>query len=337
MKLVEGDLFQAGTGGYAHYRIPGLVVTRQGDAAGLLRGPQDAPGATGARSTSSCAAAPTAARRGSRPGRSPTRRRTCTKNPVALAQKLAEPGRDHAQQPGGHRGRQDRGGPLPVLRRVRALLLPAQRRRRPDVHRAGRDHRRLRAVPPGVRLEGDGHRAGARHPACRRPAARAGLALHGHGRARPPAVGVVGDLQRRRRQDLAAGGHRGGHAGPGQPERDGGGRAVRRRVLLNIRHESEPHLRAVTVSPDGATRLGAGPVRPGPARAGLHGQPGPALEAARGRREPHPVRQPSTAPTSVWRSGTGLCDRARRPRWCRCYTATPPWLSEEDRTRRRPG
>jgi len=100
---------------------------------------------------------------------------------------------------------------------------------RPHLVAAGRDHRRVRAVPRRLRLEGAGDRSGAWHPTPQRPPGRAGVALDRHGRPRPSSERDGHDRQRRRRRHLEARVDPGAeHARVDQPQRDGGGGAGRR-------------------------------------------------------------------------------------------------------------
>ena len=92
MKLVEGDLFEAGTGGYALYRIPGLVVTAKGTVLAYCEARKTGTGRLGHDRHH---AAPQHRRRQDLGAAAEDRRRRRpedAKNPVALAQKLAKPG-----------------------------------------------------------------------------------------------------------------------------------------------------------------------------------------------------------------------------------------------------
>src|SRR3954465_9169268 len=84
------DLFEANTGGYAHYRIPGLVVTKRGTLLAYCEARKSTKGDWGAIDV--------LMRRSTDGGTTwgPPRQvvsppKDVTKNPVALAQKLARP------------------------------------------------------------------------------------------------------------------------------------------------------------------------------------------------------------------------------------------------------
>ena len=89
--LEKTDLFEANTGGYAHYRIPGLVVTKRGTLLAYCEARKSTKSDWGTidivlrRSTD-----------GGKPWGPPRKVVTppndVTKNPVALAQNLARPG-----------------------------------------------------------------------------------------------------------------------------------------------------------------------------------------------------------------------------------------------------
>ena len=290
--LVEGDLFQADHGGYAHYRIPGLVVTARGTLLAYCEARKSTRGDWGTIDI--------LMRRSTDGGRSwePPRKVAdppagVTKNPVALAQKLAQPGEITLNNPVAiadtktgavhflycveyarcfYRRSDDDGRTFtePVE------ITPAFERFRPEY-----DWKVL-ATGPGHGIQLSGGRLLV--PVW----LSTGTGGHAH---RPSAVSVIysddhGETWRR--GDIVA-----AHPDPVEPERDGGGRAGRR--AGDAQHP--PRVGAPPAGRHHEPRRGdpveQGPVRPGAARAGLHGQPGPAVEAARGRRGPPAVRQPA--------------------------------------------
>jgi Neuraminidase (sialidase) len=253
--LEKLDLFEANAGGYAHYRIPGLVVTRAGTLLAYCEARKSTRGDWGTidilmrRSTDGGLTWGPARKVVTPP-------RDATKNPVALAQGLARPGEVTLNNPVAIADqktgavhflycveyarcfyqRSDDGGATftgPVE------ITPAFEAFRPE-------------YPWKVLATGPGHGIQLSNGRLLVPVwLSTGTGGHAH---RPSAVSVVYS------DDHGKTWHRGdvvaAHPDPINPSETAAVELADGRVMLNVRHESEPHLRGVTVSRDGATGWG---------------------------------------------------------------------------------
>jgi Neuraminidase (sialidase) len=250
--LEKTDLFEANTGGYAQYRIPGLVVTRKGTILAYCEARKSARSDWGAidilmrRSTDGGKTWGPSRRIVTPPG-------DVTKNPVALAQNLARPGEvtlhnavaitDHqtgavhflscAEYSRCFYQRSDDDGETftePVE------ITSTFDRFRPE-------------YPWKVLATGPGHGIQLSNGRLLVPVwLSTGTGGHAH---RPSAVSVIFSEDQGKtwqRGDIVV-----SHPDPVNPSETAAVELADGRVMLNIRHESEPHLRGVTISRDGAT------------------------------------------------------------------------------------
>lgn len=255
---VEVDLFEAGAGGYAHYRIPGIVATGDGTLLAYCEARKSARGDWGTTDV--------LMRRSTDGGRTwgPPRKvvrppEDASKNPVALAQGLAEPGEITVNNPVAIVDR--RAGAVHLLycvEHARCFWMrsddggatfsePVEITSTFDRFRPEYDWRVL-ATGPGHGIQLAGGRlvvpvwlsTGTGGPA-HRPSAVSVIYSDDHGATWERGAFVVADPE------------------PVDPSETAAVELADGRVMLNIRHESSPHLRSVSISPDGAT--GWSPIR----------------------------------------------------------------------------
>ena len=155
--LEKIDLFESGKDGYSLYRIPGIVVTNKGTLLAYCE----------ARKTgkSDWDTIDLMLRRSTDGGKTWSARQMIAhvdgphkKNPVALAQKLANADDVTYNNPVAIVDSKSGAVHFLFCLEYNALLLPAQRRRRQDLHQTRRNHGGVRAIPQRLRLEGAGHR-----------------------------------------------------------------------------------------------------------------------------------------------------------------------------------
>ena len=129
--FTQQALFEAGSGGYTHYRIPAVVVTQEGSVLVFTEARVNPGGDWGPidilmrRSTDGGATF-------DEPRKIVEVEGEIQQNPVALAQDLAKPGEVTYNNFRSDRRRRRRAARA-VLRRVRQGLLHAERGRRPDM------------------------------------------------------------------------------------------------------------------------------------------------------------------------------------------------------------
>ena len=256
--LEKADLFEANSGGYAQYRIPGLVATKKGtilaycEARKSLRGDWGTIDILMRRSTDG-------GKTWGPPRKMATPPENVTKNPVALAQGLARPGEVTLNNPvaiADHRT-----GAVHFLYCVeyarcfyRRSVDDGQTFTEPVEMTAAFERFRPK-YPWKVLATGPGHGIGLSSGRLIVPVwLSTGTGGHAH---RPSAASVIycddhGETWQRGEVVVA-------HPNPVNPSESAAVELADGRVMLNIRHESEPHLRAVSVSRDGAT--GWSPVR----------------------------------------------------------------------------
>jgi Neuraminidase (sialidase) len=250
--LEKTDLFEANTGEYAHYRIPGIVVTRRGALLAYCEARRSTKGDWGTIDIPM--------RRSTDGGKTwgPPRKvvappKDATKNPVALAQGLARPGEVTINNPVAIADQKN--GAVHFLYCVEYArcfyqrsdddgetftapveITPAFEAFRPE-------------YPWKVLATGPGHGIQLSSGRLLVPVwLSTGTGGHAH---RPSAVSVIfsdDDGKTWKRGDILA-----AHPDPANPSETAGVELADGRVMLNIRHESESHLRGVTVSRDGAT------------------------------------------------------------------------------------
>jgi Neuraminidase (sialidase) len=250
--LEKTDLFEANTGGYAHYRIPGLVVTKGGTLLAYCEARKS--------TRSDWGTIDILMRRSTDGGKTwgPPRKvvsppKDVTKNPVALTQKLARPDEITLNNPVAIADRRD--GAVHFLYCVEYArcfyrrsdddgetftepveITPTFERYRPEYPW------RVLATGPGHGIQLAGGRLLV--PVW----LSTGTGGHAH---RPSAVSVIisddhGKTWERGQIVVS-------HPNPVNPSETAAVELADGRVMLNIRHESEPHLRGVSVSRDGAT------------------------------------------------------------------------------------
>jgi hypothetical protein len=250
--LEKTDLFEADTGGYSHYRIPGLVVTRRGTLLAYCEARKSTRGDWGTIDI--------LMRRSTDGGKSwgPPRKVAyppddVRKNPVALAQGLARPGEVTLNNPVAIADRNTRA--------VHFLYCAEYAR---CFYRRSDDDGETFAEPveitpafeqfrPGypwkVLATGPGHGIQLSGGRLLVPVwLSTGTGGHAH---RPSAVSVIYSDDHGtswERGDIVA-----AHPDPANPSETAAVELADGRVMLNIRHESEPRLRGVTISQDGAT------------------------------------------------------------------------------------
>ena len=250
--LEKTDLFEANTGGYAHYRIPGLVVTKQGTLLAYCEARKSTSGDWGTTDI--------LLRRSTDGGRSwgPHRKivtppTNVKKNPVALAQKLARP--DEVTM----------NNPVAVVDHLTGavhFLYCVEYARCFDLR--SDDDGQTFSEPVEITSTFEGFRPGydwkvlATGPGHGIPLSNGRLLVpvwlstgtggHGH---RPSAVSVIYSDDHGKtwqRGDIVV-----VHPQPVNPSETAAVELSDGRVMLNIRHESAPHLRGISVSRDGAT------------------------------------------------------------------------------------
>jgi Neuraminidase (sialidase) len=250
--LEKKDLFEANTGGYAHYRIPGLVATRKGT---LLAYCEARKG-----SRSDWGTIDILIRRSADGGKEwgPPRKlvtppKDATKNPVALARGLARPDEVTINNPVAIADR--RTGAVHFLYCVEyarcftirsdddgeTFTEPVEITSAFDQFRPEYDWKVL-ATGPGHGIQLSSGRLIV--PVW----LSTGTGGHAHW---PSAVSVIySDDQGKswRRGDIVV-----AHPNPANPSETAAVELADGRVMLNIRHESEPRLRGVSISPDGVT------------------------------------------------------------------------------------
>jgi hypothetical protein len=253
--LVETELFQAGTGGYAHYRIPGLVVTARGTLLAYCEARKSTRGDWGTIDV--------LMRRSTDGGRSwkPARKvvtppKGLTKNPVALAQKLADPGEITLNNPVAIADRKP--GVVHLLYCIeyaRCFYL-----RSDDDGETFTDPMEITPVFERFRpaygwnvlATGPGHGIQLATGRLLVPVwLSPGIGGHAH---RPSAVSVIHSDDHGKswgRGEIVV-----AHPNLINPSETAAVELSDGRLMLNIRNESEPHLRGVTVSRDGLTGWG---------------------------------------------------------------------------------
>jgi hypothetical protein len=253
--LEKKDLFEANSGGYALYRIPGLVATGKGTLLAYCEARKD--------SRSDWGTIDILMRRSADGGKTwePPRKivrppRDATKNPVALAQGLARPGEVTINNPVALADR--RTGAVHFLYCVEYARCYYQRSdddgqtftEPVEITPAFENYRpeydwKVLATGPGHGIQLSGGRLIV--PVW----LSTGTGGHAH---RPSAVSVIySDDHGRswRRGDIVV-----AHPNPINPSETAAVELADGRVMLNIRHESEPRLRGVSISPDGVTGWG---------------------------------------------------------------------------------
>lgn len=257
-RIEKADLFESGAGGYAHYRIPGIVVTPKGTLFAYCEARKGSKSDWGRIDLMS--------RRGVDGGRGwePPRKLAeppagATKNPVAQAQGLGKPGEITMNNPVAIVDR--RSGAIHVLYCVeyaRCFAMrsdddgltfsePVEITATFDRFRPGYDWKVLATGPGhGIQLEGG-----------RLLVAvwlSTGTGSHGH---HPSCVATIysddGGKTWERGEIVA------NDPEPSNPNETAAVQLADGRVMLNIRHESRPHGRGVAISPDGIS--GWSPVR----------------------------------------------------------------------------
>jgi Neuraminidase (sialidase) len=250
--LEKADLFEANAGGYAHYRIPGLVVTAKGTLLAYCEARKSTKGDWGTidilmrRSTDG-------GRSWATPRKIVTPPRDVAKNPVALAQHLAQPGEVTLNNPAAIA--QSQTGAVHFLYCVEYARCFYQRSDddgqsfTEPVEITSTFDRFRPEYPWKVLATGPGH--GIRLTSGRLLVPiwlSTGTGGHAH---RPSAVSVIYS------DDHGKTWHRGqivaSHPNPSNPSETATVELADGRVMLNIRHESAPHIRAVSISREGAT------------------------------------------------------------------------------------
>jgi Neuraminidase (sialidase) len=256
------DLFLADTGGYAHYRIPGLVVTGKGTLLAYCEA------RNGTRSD--WGTIDILLRRSTDGGKTwgPARKVASppvdfAKNPVALAQKLARPDEITLNNPVAIADRRTE-----VVHFLYCVEYARCFYRRSDddgetftepVEITSTFDRFRPEYPWKVLATGPGHGIQLATGRLLVPVwLSTGTGGHAH---RPSSVSVIFSDDRGKtweRGEIVV-----AHPNPVNPSETTAVELADGRVMLNIRHESEPHLRGVSVSRDGAT--GWSPMRLDPA------------------------------------------------------------------------
>ena len=251
-RLSKSDLFEANTGGYAHYRIPGLVVTPKGTLLAYCEARKGTKSDWGTIDVF--------LRRGTDGGRTwePPRKivtppRGTTKNPVALRQKLGQPDEITVNNPVAIVDHQ--AGMVHFLYCVEYARCFAMRSM--DDGQTFSELVEITSTFEQFRPEydwkvlatGPGHGIQLSSGRLLVPVwLSTGTGGHAH---RPSAVSVIFSddhgLSWQRGAIVAA------DPNPGNPSETAAVELADGRVMLNIRHEAEPHRRGVSISADGAT------------------------------------------------------------------------------------
>jgi hypothetical protein len=250
--LEKIDLFEANTGDYAHYRIPGVVVTAKGTLLAYCEARKSPKGDWGTidilmrRSTDG-------GRTWGRPRKIVTPPQGVRKNPVALTQDLARPDEITVNNPVAIVDRQT--GAVHFLYCIeyahcfwmrsdddgQTFGVPVEITATFEQFRPMYDWKVL-ATGPGHGIQLSGGRLLV--PVW----LSTGTGGHAH---RPSAVSVISSDDHgktwRRGEIVVA------HPDPINPSETTAVELADGRVMFNIRHESEPHLRGVSISPDGVT------------------------------------------------------------------------------------
>ena len=194
--ITKTDLFEAGKEGYELYRIPGVVVTHKGTVLAFCEARKSSKGDWGTTDI--------LLRRSTDNGRTWSPRQSIAqvpgshrKNPVAIAQNLATPDEITYNNPTAVADRDGSVHFLFCLEYMRAFYM-----RSSDEGRTFSQPVEITAAFEGFRPQYD-WKVLATGPgtvfSCAKPAAGAGMAFHRDGRARAPAFGELGHLQRRPR------------------------------------------------------------------------------------------------------------------------------------------
>jgi Neuraminidase (sialidase) len=250
--LEKTDLFEANTGGYASYRIPGLIATRKGTLLAYCEARKSNKGDWGTIEI--------LLRRSTDGGRTwgPTRKLVSTprdieRNPVALAHGVAKPGDVTVNNPVAIADRQN--GSVHFLYCVEYAR--CFYRRSDDEGASFTEPVEITAAferfgpeyPWKVLATGPGHGIQLSGGRLLVPVwLSTGTGGHAH---RPSAVSVIisddhGTTWKRGEIVVA-------HPNPANPSETAAVELADGRVMLNIRHESTPRLRGFSISGDGAT------------------------------------------------------------------------------------
>lgn len=252
-RIAKMDLFESGTGGYAHYRIPGIVATPAGSLLAYCEARKESKSDWG-RIDLMIRRSDDGGKTWSPPSKLAEPPPGATKNPVALAQGLGKPGEITMNNPVAIADR--RSGAIHILYCVeyarcfamrsdddgRTFSAPVEITPTFDRFRPEYDWKVLATGPGhGIQLENGRLLV----PVW----LSTGTGGHAH---RPSCVATIYSDDGGKtweRGEIAA-----NNPEPANPNETAAVQLADGQVMLNIRHESRPHGRAIAISPDGAGR-----------------------------------------------------------------------------------